>query len=867
MMFRNRLFLRVTLLLVLLMLPVFVQAQTATQLLINYPELAEEGDGLRLGVYFNVTDTSGRVLTDAEISSARILLDDGSGYDATVERPTSPIYITLVLDASGTMASAAQPMREAAINAVNSAPEEALFSVVRFNDEVSVLTDFTNDRNRVINAIGEVQPRNLAGTCLFDATYRSVELMQQVPAGRRAIILFTDGQRDEKADGSVCSTHVLTEVIDLANRPESRVPIHTIGLTRAGTPLMVAELQDMAATTGGLSVIGEQAELSSLFQQIIDALKSQWLASALIYPTAGQHTAQVLATLGDGSFPQPAVAVFIAQRDYRQTPTITPTQPTETPTIVTVAVDSISYDAAAETISIQALVANEELVSEYRFEFKDENNLVQAEFVLPAPMPETATFPSRTLRDGEVTVVLTGLDADRRIVARGEPVTFTYQGPTATPQPPTNTPEPVSATLTGIEYDEAQDIITLNVSVLGQAQIENLEINVVNGDTNLLERRYSFEPEPRIDLPTDELQPGQDYVINVIAQGANGQILSQSESEFTYTPILTPTPTPVLVEISFGIEPNADMSELVFRIDRTNERMIDRYELRLVDGESNTLVKRFEFQTPPFDAISVPITEIPGGQYEITLNAYNAQNELLDSAVLEARITPPTPTPTATPLSGLQALIAQARSNPIIVVVIGAIMVALILLLFMLLRQPKRAKTGTAFLQEMTSVQPVPQAPAPSARSAPEHKPGVEATNVVPSFGANPDATNAIPSVSLPHATLLISRTRNPGLNGQQFVVDHIPYSMGRGTRDLSIEGDNDISRNHAEITYADGTFYITDLESRHGTFVDKARLTPRTPTPLNRGSKITLGTTTVLVFEADEPLGSSGFDPDKTSY
>src|SRR5215207_7318495 len=112
-----------------ILLPLTVVAQGATQVLINYPELAEEGDGLGLGLYFNITDTTGRVVTNAEVQSARILLDDGTGYDATVEKPTSPIYIALVLDASGSMAGAAQAMRQAAIDAVNSAPEEALFAV------------------------------------------------------------------------------------------------------------------------------------------------------------------------------------------------------------------------------------------------------------------------------------------------------------------------------------------------------------------------------------------------------------------------------------------------------------------------------------------------------------------------------------------------------------------------------------------------------------------------------------------------------------------------------------------------------------------------------------------------------------------
>jgi len=840
------------------------------QVLINYPEIAEDGDGLGLGLYFNLINASGQVITDAQPQSARMLLDDGTGYDATVAKPTSPIYIALVLDASGSMGGAAESMRQAAIQAVNNAPQEARFAVIRFNDQIDVLEQFTEDRNRAINAIGQVQPRNLAGTCLYDAAFRAIELMGSAPPGRRAIILFTDG-RDETAQGTVCSSHVFSEVVDLASQPQARVPIHTIGLSGGNSAINASELRDIAGSTGGLSAIGDQATLNTLFTQIMDALKAQWFSRAVIYPTQGQHTAQLLVTMGDGSFPQPAVAVFVSPRDFRRQPTITPTQPTPTPTIVTVAVDSVAADPATETISVQARAENERLVTEYRFEFMNANNLLQAEFIVPAPLQERMTFPSRNLSDGENTVRIIALDENRRIIVRSEPFKFTYLRPTATPPPPTDTPEPISATLTSIQYNRQTDVITLNINLLGANRIDRLQINVVNADTNLLEQSYPVPPATSIELPSTGLTAEQDYIVNVIAQNASGQIISQSNSNFTYTPIVTPSPTPVSVSIAIAsINISETSQEFVIQIQAENPSEIDRYDLRMVQTDTGLLVGNFEYQVPPFDTVRVPLSGISGGQYKITLNALGENNRVLATYEVEARYNPPTPTPTVTPITGIQAFIANARSNPIIIVVIGLVAVGLILLLFLLLRQPKKAKTGTSFLQEMTGAQPIAP-PSQQKQNPAVAKPlaSNEATNAVPYRPAmDGEATNAIPFAQLPGASLTVTRTRDVGMNGQVFPITHIPYTLGRRGRDLNFEQDDNVSRAHAQITYVDGIFYVTDEGSTHGTAINGNRIPARTPVAIDGGARLMLGTTTMLTFETSGVSQStrSDYDPDRTN-
>lgn len=65
---------------------------------------------------------------------------------------------------------------------------------------------------------------------------------------------------------------------------------------------------------------------------------------------------------------------------------------------------------------------------------------------------------------------------------------------------------------------------------------------------------------------------------------------------------------------------------------------------------------------------------------------------------------------------------------------------------------------------------------------------------------------------------------------------------VGRAsTNDLVIQHDS-VSRKHCRIEYQKNIFYITDLNSSNGTFVDGQRLTPQVRTAFISSSQITIG-------------------------
>jgi VWFA-related protein len=274
-----------------------VFAQAKPDIRVNTITTIELPDSVNLKVYFNLFDQqTGKAITDAIPESAMItLLNNGMTSPGEIKQPDVPIYITMVLDASGSMAGAQALLQEAAKLALNNVPNNAFFSVVQFDEEIVLLQDFTENQAAISYAIDQLKVTG-RGTCLYDAAFTAVEAMEKAPVGRRAVILFTDG-KDETAAGKICSQHTYRELVDKAMK--AQVPINTIGLSINAGNINSLELENMAASTGGFSAIGNQSQLRESFEQIMAGLKAQWMVEASVYPRQGDNNAVLTVMLKD----------------------------------------------------------------------------------------------------------------------------------------------------------------------------------------------------------------------------------------------------------------------------------------------------------------------------------------------------------------------------------------------------------------------------------------------------------------------------------------------------------------------------------------------------------------------------------------
>lgn len=68
----------------------------------------------------------------------------------------------------------------------------------------------------------------------------------------------------------------------------------------------------------------------------------------------------------------------------------------------------------------------------------------------------------------------------------------------------------------------------------------------------------------------------------------------------------------------------------------------------------------------------------------------------------------------------------------------------------------------------------------------------------------------------------------NPSGNRSRVLLDPIPFTIGRHPDNHLVLRDNRASRHHARIFQADGEFYVEDLGSRHGLYVNGERISRR---------------------------------------
>ena len=308
---------------------------------------------LNVAVYFTLRDEMGRPLPPSTLNQATIqLLDSNQSAPAVVTQPHTPIYMSLVIDASGSMAGVLDEVKQAATAAIDQAPPNALFNVVQFNESHRTVIPFTADRTLIKNGIAQIKTEN-KGSCLYDTLYHTIEHLDEqstTSAERRAIILFTDGRDQLRVgDDTPCST--LTTFDQLLSRANGRsttastTPIYTIGLSANSDDVDREELARLAHETAALSAVGNVGQLPALFATIMQELNSQLVATADLYPSQGDNQARLILE-GEQNGIADALFTFDSPQNYQA--------PARPPAIQA---EPYRYDASSETYQIPLLIA------------------------------------------------------------------------------------------------------------------------------------------------------------------------------------------------------------------------------------------------------------------------------------------------------------------------------------------------------------------------------------------------------------------------------------------------------------------------------------------------------------------------------
>ncbi len=160
------------------------------------PEEVSAGDIVRVdttlvSIPVSVMDRDGKYIPNLTKDDFRVW-EDGTeqrvAYFASTEKPFT---VALLIDTSGSTINRLGEIQDAAIAFVEQLRPADRVMVVSFSDKIRVLSQPTNDRNALRNAIRRTEPGN--GTRLYDAVDQVINQSLNRIEGRKAIVLFTDG--------------------------------------------------------------------------------------------------------------------------------------------------------------------------------------------------------------------------------------------------------------------------------------------------------------------------------------------------------------------------------------------------------------------------------------------------------------------------------------------------------------------------------------------------------------------------------------------------------------------------------------------------------------------------------------------------
>lgn len=221
-------------------------------------------------------------------------------YFGTTDKPFT---VFLVLDTSSSALYKIEEIRAAATAFVDQLKPQDSVMVITFDSSVNILTDVTNDRQKIYKAINRANFGG--GTKLYDAVEVSLGKRLDKIEGRKAVVLFTDGVDTEsfrasydstlrdaaEADALVFpiyyNTFLATRGIGGGDGPMTSTP--SIGIPGMGGQVpkgLRSEdyvrgrqyLDDLAALTGGRVFRPESTPggLTSAFEGIAEELRRQY---------------------------------------------------------------------------------------------------------------------------------------------------------------------------------------------------------------------------------------------------------------------------------------------------------------------------------------------------------------------------------------------------------------------------------------------------------------------------------------------------------------------------------------------------------------------------------------------------------------
>ncbi len=251
------------------------------------------------------------------------LWEDGDEQQiASFDAATTPASIVLVIDASPSIYRELGDMRGIAQSLTKSLQPEDEVAAVAFADKTHLLMPFSRDRNLLNKALTSSELAEVANSSesfIYQATYLSAVRLLSGRAGRKAIVLLTDGQDSElglnwdpasmlprtSSDNrltfqdvarAIAARGIELYVISTEPRPRAMTddwlsghraaPLLTAAARNSGIALYTLYLAELVRQTGGeLYFLREIGSLAEIYHTIALRLEAEYTLG--YYPSAG----------------------------------------------------------------------------------------------------------------------------------------------------------------------------------------------------------------------------------------------------------------------------------------------------------------------------------------------------------------------------------------------------------------------------------------------------------------------------------------------------------------------------------------------------------------------------------------------------
>jgi len=274
---------------------------------ININSIDGKTDFPRIKLNLTVVDPDNRGITGLDEENI-LVYEDGYRVNYVkvkdISSSTDSLYLVFAIDSSKSISKEyLEKIKKNAGEIVDSAGENDRIAVLRFNDKIKLLNNFSSNRMEIVNSIKSVD-RHGSNTVMLDAVYDSIEFLSRIKSGRKGVVVFTDG----KDEGSSLSSD---DIIKFGK--DAGVPVYFMTSSACKNS---GSLSRIAKLTGGTLISCGDKSIAGIYRIILSRIKNIYeiYYQSIVKRDNGRHVLEV--RLKYGELKDRDTTEFKAERDF-----------------------------------------------------------------------------------------------------------------------------------------------------------------------------------------------------------------------------------------------------------------------------------------------------------------------------------------------------------------------------------------------------------------------------------------------------------------------------------------------------------------------------------------------------------------------